>query len=170
MATDTRSLPTDSPVPFFQSLERGHVSEDVPSDICSPEGALHGSVQMPPHHANSDVFPYLPSGGIEYNPEVFEQERLSTDTGLDDYDTLFEARHGRGAVDNIPKTGERMLVVPPMEMPSTITSEDMAENHMVGTRPKHTPDSGQLLPGKREPICIEVPSMTGPRVVSSVNN
>ena len=44
----------------------------VPSDIGSPEGALHGSMQIPPHHANSDVFPYLPSGGIEYNPEVFE--------------------------------------------------------------------------------------------------
>ena len=126
MATGTRSLPTDSPVPspvpYFQTLEREYVSEGVPSDICSLESALHGSVQMPPNHANSDVFPYLPSGGIEYNPEVFEQERLSTYTGLDDYDTLFEARHGRGTVDNIPKTGERTLVVPPLAMPSTITS------------------------------------------------
>ena len=78
------------------------MSEGVPSDIGSPEGALHGSVQMPSHQANLDVFPYLPSGGIEYNPEVFEQERLSTYTGLDDYDTLFEARHGRAAVANIP--------------------------------------------------------------------
>ena len=42
-------------------------------------------------------------------------------------------------VDNIPKTGERTLVVPPMGMPSTITSEDMAENLMVGARPKHNP-------------------------------
>ena len=117
MATGTRSLPTDSPVPYFQSLERKHVSEGVPSDIGSPEGALHGSVQMLPYHANSDVFPYLPSSGIEYNPEVFEQERLSTYTGLDDYDTLFEARHSRGTVDNIPKTGERTLVVPPWGCP-----------------------------------------------------
>ena len=131
MATGTRSLPTDSPVPYFQPLEREHVSEGVPSDKGSTEGALHGSVQMPPHYTNSDVFPYLPSGDIEYNPEVFEQERLSTYTGLDDYGTLFEARHGRGAVDNIPKTGERTLVVPSMGMSSTITSEDMAENHMV---------------------------------------
>ena len=124
---------------------------------------------MPPHNANSDVFPYLPSGGIEYNPEVFEQERLSTYTGLDDYDTLFEARHGRGAVDNIPKTGARTLVVPSMGVPST--SEDMTENLMVGARPKHTPDSGQPLPGKREHISIEdVPLTTGQRVVSPVNN
>ena len=165
MATGTRSLPTDSPVPYFQSLEREHVSEGVPSYIESPEGALHGSVQMPPCCANSDVLPYLPSGGNEYNPEVFEQERLSTYTGLDDYDTLFEARHGRGTVDNIPKTGDRALVVPPIGIPSTITNEDMAENLMVGARPKHTPDSGQLLPDQREHVFRgEVPSMIGPRV------
>ena len=146
MAAGTRSLPTDSPVPYFQPLERGHVSEGVPSDIASPEGALHGSMQIPPYCANLDVFPYLPSGGIEYNPEVFEQERLSTYTGLDDYDTLFEARHGRGAVDNIPKSGERTLVVPSMGIPPTIASGDMTENLLVGARPKHTPDSGQLPP------------------------
>ena len=168
MAAGTRSLPTDSPIPYFQPLKRGHASEGIPSDIGSPEGALHGSVQMPSCHANSDVFPYLPSGGIEYNPELFEQERLSTYTGLDDYDTLFEARHGRGDVDNISKTGEKTLVVPSMGMPSM--SEDMAENLMVGTRPKHTRDSRQLLTGKREHISIEVPSMTGQRVVSPINN
>ena len=33
MATGTRCLPTDSSVPYFQSLEREHVSEGVPSDI-----------------------------------------------------------------------------------------------------------------------------------------
>ena len=83
--------------------------------------------------------------------------------------TLFEARHGRGTVDNIPKIGERTLVVPSMGMPSM--SENMAENLMVGARPKHTPDSGQLLPGKREHISIgEVPSMTGQRVVSPISN
>ena len=44
MATGTRSLPTDSPVPYFQPLQRGHVSEGVPSDIGSLEGALHRSM------------------------------------------------------------------------------------------------------------------------------
>ena len=29
MATGNRSLPTDSPVPYFQPIERGHVSEGV---------------------------------------------------------------------------------------------------------------------------------------------
>ena len=71
MAAGTRSLPTDSPVPYFQPLERGHTSEGVPSDIGSPEGALCGSMEIPPCCANSDVFPYLPSSGIEYNPAVF---------------------------------------------------------------------------------------------------
>ena len=70
MAAGTRSLPTDSLVPYFQPVERGHMSEGVPSDIGSPEGALCGSVQMPPCHANLDVFPYMPPGGIEYNPEI----------------------------------------------------------------------------------------------------
>ena len=117
MATGTRSLPTDSPVPYFQPPERGHMSEGVPSNIGSLEGALCRSMQIPPCHANSDVFPYLPSGGIEYNPEVFEQDRLSTYTGLNDYDNLFEARHGRGAIDNIPKSGERTLVASSMGKP-----------------------------------------------------
>ena len=58
-----------------------------------------------------------------------------------------------------------------MRIPSTITNEDMAENLIVGTRPKHTPDTGQLLPDQREHVSIgEVPSMTGLRVVSPVNN
>ena len=65
MAAGTRSLLTDSPIPFFHSLERGHMSEGVPSDLGSPEGALHGSMQIPPCHANLDVFPYIPSSGIE---------------------------------------------------------------------------------------------------------
>ena len=93
---------------------------------------------MPPHCANSDVFPYLPSGGIEYNPEVFEQDRISTYTGFDDYDTLFEVRHSRGAIDNIPKSDERTLVASSMGMPPTIPSEGMTENLMAGARPKHT--------------------------------
>ena len=48
LATGTRSLPTDSPVSYFQQPERGHVSEGVPSDIDLPEGALYGDVQIHP--------------------------------------------------------------------------------------------------------------------------
>ena len=52
MAKGTRSLPTNSPVPYFQPIERGHVSEGVPSDIGSPEDAPHGGMQIPPYHVN----------------------------------------------------------------------------------------------------------------------
>ena len=94
----------------------------VLSDIGSPEGAPYRSLQIPPCCANSDVFPYLPSSGIEYNPEVFEQDRLSTYTGLNDYDTLFKARHGRGAIDNMPKSGERACAASSMGMATTTSS------------------------------------------------
>ena len=146
------------------------MSEGVPSDIGSLEGALCGGMQIPPSHANSDLFPYLPCSGIEYNPEVFEQERLSTYTGLDDYDTLFEARHVRRAVDNMPKSGERTLAASSMGMPPTTSSEGMTENLMVGARPKHTPDSRHLPPNQRGHVSVrEIPSTTEHRVVSPVS-
>ena len=42
-------------------------------------------------------------GGTDYHSEITETDRVSTFTGLDDYDTLFAARHGRGALDPVPK-------------------------------------------------------------------
>ena len=170
MAAGTRSLPTDSPVPYFQSPEREHVSEGVPSDIGSPEGALCGSMQVPPQCANSGMFPYLPSSGTEYNPGVFEQDRLSTYTGLNDYDTLYEARHGRGAVDSVPKTDEGMFAASSIVMPPTTSSVGMTENLMVGAGPKHAPDSEHPPPNQRGPISVrEIPSTTEHRVVSPTN-
>ena len=41
---------------------------------------------MPPHHANLNETPYIPPDGIEYDPVVLESDRLSTYTGLDEYD------------------------------------------------------------------------------------
>ena len=71
LATGTRFLPTDSPVPSFQQIspERGQVLEGVPSDIDLPVGALHvtQNVQIPPTCANSDIIPYLPSSSIEHD-------------------------------------------------------------------------------------------------------
>ena len=74
IATGTRSLPTDSPVQYFQPPERGHVLKGIPSDIDLPVGALHETqnVQIPPRHVNSDIFPYLPSSGIEYDPGIMD--------------------------------------------------------------------------------------------------
>ena len=170
MATSTRSLPTDSPVPYFQLLERGHVSEGASCDIGSPEHALCGSIQVPPCHANSDVFPYLPSSGIEYNPEIFEQDRLSTCTGLNDYDTLFEARHHRGAIDSIPKSDEGILAASSMVMPTTTSSVGMTDKCMIGAIPKHTPDSGHPPPNQRALVSVrEIPLTTEYRIVSPMS-
>ena len=52
MATGTRSLPTDSPVPYFQPIERGHVSDGGLSNIDSQGAVFTGGIQMPPHHVN----------------------------------------------------------------------------------------------------------------------
>ena len=144
MATGTRSLPTDSPVPYFQPIERGHVSEGIHSDIGSPRDVPHGGIQIPPHHTNLGEIPCLPPGGIEYHPVVSESDRLSTYTGLDNYDTLFEARHGRGAIDNMPKSGEEEIATSSIGITPVTLSVGMIENPMVRIRP--TPDSGPLPP------------------------
>ena len=90
MATHARSLPTDSPIPF-QLVERRHMSE----------GSLEG---IPPYRISSEHT--INIGGIDYHSEITETDRVSTFTGLDDYDTLFAARHGRGALDPVPKIAE----------------------------------------------------------------
>ena len=143
LATGTRSLPTDSPVPFFQvSPERGQVSEGVPSDMDLPMSAFHmtQNVQISPRHANSDILPYLSSSCIEYDPMSVDQDKLSTYTSLDDCDTLFEATHGRGAIDSITVSGERVPATSLVVMPTFATSMGVRENIMTGSRPKHTPD------------------------------
>ena len=48
MATGTRSLPTDSPVPYFQPIERGHMLEGGLSDH-SQRVVFLGDMQMSPH-------------------------------------------------------------------------------------------------------------------------
>ena len=101
MATGTRSLPTDSPVPYFQPIERGHMSEGGLSDRNSPKAIFVGGVQMSSHGGN------VPLGGINYPPVAAEPGIY---TGLhDDYDTLFKARHGRGALDPAPVTSQEVV-------------------------------------------------------------
>ena len=136
LATGTRSLPTDSPVPYFQQMlpERRQVLEGVPSDIDLPVGALHKTqnVQIPPRHANSDsdILPYLPSSGIEYDPRRVDQNKLSIYTSLDDYDTLFEARYGRGAIGSITISGERVPAASPVVIPILTPSLGVTKNIM----------------------------------------
>ena len=104
MATGTRSLPTNSPVPYFQPIERGHMSEGRLSDLGSHEG-----MYISPYYVNPGEKTERP-GGIDYHPNASEIDRVSTYSGLDDYDTLFAARHGRGALDQSPTMSEQMIM------------------------------------------------------------
>ena len=94
MATHTRSLPTDSPVPYFQPVERGYMSEG------SQKGVYATPYVDPSEHT-------INIGGTDYHSEITETDRVSTFTGLDDYDTLFAVRHGRGALDPVPRVGDQ---------------------------------------------------------------
>ena len=112
MATYTRSLPTNSPVPYFQPVERGYTSEG------SQEGVYVTPYVDPSEHT-------INIGGTDYHSEITETDRVSTFTGLDDYDTLFAARHGRGAFDPAPRVGEQLTttslgISPPIAGPELI--------------------------------------------------
>ena len=169
MATGTRSLPTDSPVPYFQQIERGHMSEGVPSDIDSPGDVPHGGIQIPPHHANLGEIPHISPGSIGYHPVISESDRLSTYMGLDDYDILFEARHGRGALDNMPRTRGEAIVTSSIGMTPVSLSVGVIENLTVRIRP--IPDIGPLPTSQREHVAASAdPSMMGHRVVSPISS
>ena len=107
------------------------MSEGVPSDIGSPRDAPHGGMQILPYCTNLGEIPYLPPGGIEYHPVLSEPDRLSTYTGLNDYDTLFEARHGRGVLDNMPRSSEEAIATPSIGLTPVTLSVGMTENPMV---------------------------------------
>ena len=169
MTTGTRSLPTDSPVPYFQPIERGHVSEGVPSDIDSPRVEPHGGVQMSPHCANLNEAAYIPSGSLEYHPVVAELDRLSIYTGLDGYDTLFEARHGRGALDHMPRTSGEVIVTSSIGMTPATLSAGTIESPMVVERP--IPDRVPPSTNQKEHVSTSAdPSMMGHRVVSPISS
>ena len=101
MAASTRSLPTNSPVPYFQRIERGPMSEGILSDMGSRDVAFATDMQMPSQGINLPRAVRLPEVMVHH--PVAESDRLMTYTGLDDYDTLFEARHGRGALEHVPR-------------------------------------------------------------------
>ena len=169
MATGTRSLPTDSPVLYFQPTERGHVSEGGLSDIDSQRAVFQGGMQMPPHHVNLNETAYIPSGGIEYHPVALESDRLSTYTRLDDYDTLFKARHGRGALDHMPRTSGGVITIPSIGMMPATLSVGIMENLMAEVRP--ISDSGPPHTTQRECVPVSAdPSIKGHGVVSPISS
>ena len=55
--------------------------------------------------------------------------------GLDDYDTLFEARHGRGALDHVPRKSEEIVITSSMGATSTTLSTWLMVNPMDKVKP-----------------------------------
>ena len=139
MATHARSLPTDSPIPYFQPIERGYMSEG------SQEGITPYRV-LSKHTINI--------GGTDYHSEITKTDRVSTFTGLDDYDTLFAARHGRGALDPEPKTSETKAAV------SMSISIPMVGPELINPMEKTLPVYDDANLHQREQM---QPQMTSPR-------
>ena len=155
MATGTRSLLTDSPVPYFQPIVRGHMSEGRLSDS-SQRIVFLGDMQMSPHAVN------VSSGGIKYHPLATEPD---TYTGLaDDCDSLFEARHGRGALDPMPMTSREMVTTSSVGTTPTTLSTGMI-NPMTEVGPTY--NNGSLHPNEREHVPVDTDlSVVGHRAVS----
>ena len=121
MGTGTRSLPTNSPVPHFQLIERGPMSEGRLSELGSQEG-----MYVPPY-----INPWEKAerpGGNDYHSNILEMDRVSTYIGLDDYDTLFAARHGRGALDPAPRTSEQMIMTTSVGITPSISDTGLMVN------------------------------------------
>ena len=78
-------------------------------------------------------------GGIDYHSEVTETDRVSTFTCLDDYDTLFAARHGRGALDLVPTIGNQKFTT--LGVPTPKAGPELI-NPMEQMMPAH----GEVVP------------------------
>ena len=134
MATGTRSLPTDSPVPYFQPIERGHMSEGRLSDINLQEAVFARGIQIPPQHVNLQETTEIP-GVIGHHPVATESDGLSVYTGLDDYDTLFEARHVKGALNHVPRKSKEVVITSSMGITPTTLSTGLIVNPMDKVKP-----------------------------------
>ena len=136
MATGTRSLPTDSPIPYFQPIERGYMSEG------SQEGVYATPYVDPSEHT-------VNIGGTDYHSEITETDRVSTFTGLDDYDTLFAARHGRGALDPVPRVSEQMITTTSLGIPPPITGPEL-----INPMEKAMPACDIAHPSQRDQVSL----------------
>ena len=148
MATSTRSLPTDSPVPYFQPIERGYMSEG------SQEG-MYATPYVDPSEHKGNI------GGTDYHPDITETDKVSTYTGLDDYDTLFAARHGRGALDPVPRVSEEMIMMNSLGITPPVSGMGL----MVNSLESVTPACDTVHSSQREQISLPKETLQ-PHVVS----
>ena len=100
----------------------------------SQEAMFVRGMQIPPTQVNQWETTELP-GGLGYHPVVSEIDRVSTYTGLDDYDTLFEARHGRGALDHVLRKSEEMVITSSVGITPTTSSAGLMVNPMGKVKP-----------------------------------
>ena len=63
--------------------------------------------------------------GTDYHSEITDTDRVSTFTGLDEYDTLFAAIHGRGALDPVPRVSEQLITTTSSGIPPPITGPEL---------------------------------------------
>ena len=122
------------PVPYFQPIERGHMSECRLSEMGLQEAIFGGGIHIPPQQVNPWETTEL-RGGIGYHPTVSEIDRVSTYTGLDDYDTMFKARHGRGALDHVPRKSEEMIITSSMGITPTTSNAGLMVNPLTKVKP-----------------------------------
>ena len=137
------------------------MSEGRLSDMDSQEAVFPRGMQIHPQQVN----PWEttePPGGIGYHPVVTEIDRVSTSTGLDDYDTLFEARHGRGALDHVPRKSEEMVISSSMGIIPTTSSAGL----LVDPLDKVKPTTGREHTSQREHVSMTTDPLKC-RVVSS---
>ena len=73
---------------------------------------------------------------------------MSTFTGLDDYDTLFAAKHGRGALDPVPKVGEQIVTT------SLGISPPMTGPELINPMERMMPICGNAHSGQREQVSL----------------
>ena len=132
MTTRMRSLPTDSPIPYIQPIDRDYASEGSLEDI----------------YATPYIDPSVLMGNIGGTDT--ETDRVSTFTGLDNYDTLFAARHGRGALDPIPNFGEQKSTI---NIPIPITGPEL-----INPMEKMMPIPSNMHPDQREPVKLQITS------------
>ena len=104
------------------------MSEGRFSDLGSKEG-----VYVPPY-----VNPWEKierPGCTDYHPDASETDRVSTYTGLDDYDTLFAARHGRGALDQDPRMSEQMVMTTSVGIAPITSGMELLVNPLEKVKP-----------------------------------
>ena len=114
------------------------------------EGSLEG---IPPYRIPSEH--PIDIGGNDYHSEITEVDRVSTFMGLDDYVTLFAARHGRGALDPIPKIVEMKEISTTSITSPTIGPELIDSVEKAIPVPVH--DDANLHQGEQVRPCVALP-------------